>query len=277
MAMTLEMVIPIGDAGGELQSTAASLASQTDRDFGVLLSPTGSRRTSAVLDATAQLKADGISARRLAAPPEAGRLEHWNWALSHATADWLKPLLPGERLHPGFVERLRSATNRRPEAQVVCCGVELKVEWGEEKLRAPFTEEQMAAGVILEQLLAGAEWMCALTNIAFRRAAWESMGGLAVHLPSWATLNLNVLLGLHYGMMNLPEPLVSGGPHAKSALNGSPCERVNGWLEYWLMMRQIRNYCLAAKLPWPRAGVAHGLWCRAVHSRNGFTPPAGAA
>jgi hypothetical protein len=36
--------------------------------------------------------------------------------------------------------------------------------------------------------------------------------------------------------------------------------RVNHWLELWLILRQVKIYCRAAKLPWP----AKWLFLRAL-------------
>ena len=101
-------------------------------------------------------------------------------------------------------------------------------------------------------------WIANLSNMAYTRVTWAAAGGYDVHFPACAPLNLNVVLALRYGLANLGEALAWS--ESPASLNGSPGSRVNLSLELWLTMRQLRNGCLAAKLPWPRGGVRRGVW-----------------
>ena len=89
--------------------------------------------------------------------------------------------------------------------------------------------------------------------MAYRRIAWQAAGGLiSVQLPGCAFLNLNVIMALHHPLENIHEPLVTVDAASELPLNENHNGRVNLWLELWLILRQARNYCLAAKLPWPQ-------------------------
>jgi hypothetical protein len=89
-------------------------------------------------------------------------------------------------------------------------------------------------------------------------------------LPDCAGLNLNVTLALHHGLENLPEPLATMTLGRPFFLNDGDRTRVNLPLELWLILRQARNYCLAAKLPWTekwllRAGIVAAMQRRGRH------------
>ncbi len=100
-------------------------------------------------------------------------------------------------------------------------------------------------------------------TLAYRGTAWLAAGGYCPQLPGCAGLNLNVTLALHHGLENLPEPLAAPAADQPARLNVGDSARVNLPLELWLVLRQARNYCLAAKLPWTKkwllpAGIIAG-------------------
>jgi hypothetical protein len=261
MTPALEIILPIRNPGDELTATVASLASQTDPRFGVILSDNFSSTGLDLLAAAeACLAAAGISVRRHRPPLALGRIEHWNWAHAQSQATWLKPLLAGGRLQPTYVERLLGCINDRPAARFIRCDAELQTEWGPETLRAPFAQATITPADFLNYFPARADWLGNLLNVAYHRVAWLATGGYSVHLPACAALNLNVILALHHGLENLPERLVAAEFAEGRSLNEITGSRVNLWLELWLVMRQARNYCLATKLPWPDGGVARGVW-----------------
>ena len=78
--------------------------------------------------------------RRIRPPFALGRIEHWNWAHSESKAAWLKPLLPGQRLMPAFIGRLRQCAAEQPQAQIIRCDADIQTEWGVKTVRAPFNE-----------------------------------------------------------------------------------------------------------------------------------------
>lgn len=251
MTPTLEIIIPAGHPDDGLALTAASLAAQTDRRFEVLLGEnfSGSGREQ-LAAAEKQLLAAGITVRRANAPFEMKRLEYWNQAHSQARADWLKPLLPGEILKPEYIARLRHRLEKKPRAQLVRCNMELRTEWGVDTVRASFGESSVTAAQFGDYFPERVDWICRAANVAYTRLAWLAAGGYCNQLPGFASLNLNVTLALHHGLENLAEPLVSVESADRLPLNESRGERVNLSLELWLILRQARNYCIAAKVPW---------------------------
>jgi hypothetical protein len=93
---------------------------------------------------------------------------------------------------------------------------------------------------------ADSEWLSHSANIAYSRAAWLALGGYSPQFTLDAALNFNVMLALHYGMENLGEALASCEWPSRSISRKRACSL----MEFWLILRQARNYCLAAKLPW---------------------------
>jgi hypothetical protein len=253
MSHELEIVIPARNPGSQLAHSIASLAAQTDRQFGVLLSDNFSSTGGNHLDASQrQLAAAGIPARRVKPPFELKRIEHWNWANAQSQAAWLKPLHPGELLQPDYVARLLERIAGRPGAKVIRCDSQLRTEWGTETLRSPFAAMFISAADFADAFPARLDWLERSVNFAFTRTAWLALGGYSPQLPGCAVLNANVLLTLHHGLENIAETLVTAELAHDAALNGNRRERVNHWLERWLILRQAQNYCLSAKLPWSK-------------------------
>ncbi|MDB6112752.1 MAG: hypothetical protein JWR69_4502 [Pedosphaera sp.] len=261
MTPALEIILPIRNPGAELAAMVASLAAQTDRRFGVILSDNfSSSGLEHIATAEQCLASAGISVRRLRPPAALGRIEHWNWAHAQSQAAWLKPLLAGGRLQPTYVERLQGCIHERPGARFIRCDAEIQTEWGPETLRAPFAEAAITPTDFLAYFPARVDWIGNLLGVAYHRVAWLATGGYSVHLPACAALNLNVILALHHGMENLPERLVTARFAERHSLNEITGGRVNLWLELWFVMRQAQNYCLATKLPWPYGGGVRGVW-----------------
>lgn len=253
MNPALEIVIPVRNGSHRLLQTAASLTAQTDRRFAVLLSDDFATTSLAeVEEAQQQLSATGIAARRLRPPRGLKRLEHWNWAHAQSRADWLKMLLPGEELKPGYVEKLGRCLEERPHARFVRCDVELRTDWGPTVERAPFAQGGIGPAEVADYFPHRHGWLARSLNIACARTAWLAIGGYAPQFPACAVLNFNVIQALHYGVENLAEPLALLDATAGPGLNSDHGGRVNSVLEMWLILRQARNYCLAARLPWPK-------------------------
>jgi hypothetical protein len=258
MMPTLDIILPVRRTSPGLLATVASLAAQTDRQFGVVLGDGLPAGTPSDLEAAEKQFSDaGIPVRRLHAPCALDQLEYWNWLHAEARAAWLKPLLPGQRLQPRYVERLKESTGKNERAHLIRCDIEIRTDWGVETVRAPYTQAWLESGELLNHFPARVDWIANLANVAYTRLAWSATGGFDVHFPVCAPLNLNVLLAMRHGLANIPEVLAHAGPAV--SLNATPRGRVNLWLELWLMMRQLRNGCLAAKQPWPSRGVWLGV------------------
>ena len=251
MTPTLEILIPVKNPDARLVQTTASLAAQTDRSFTVRLSDNRSQTgTPHIEEAARQLAAAGIAVHRTETPREIKRLEHRNLIHSEAQADWLKLVHAGDILRADYVEQLRRRIAEQPRANLVRCDAELRTEWGVETARAPFKEARIPAARIGDYFPARVEWLCRAANMAYSRLAWLEAGGYSNHLTGFASLNLNLTLALHHGVENIALPLVQLESADLLPLNETAGERVNLPLELWLVLRQARNYCLAAKVPW---------------------------
>jgi len=266
MSSLLEIILPVRNAktGEPLARTVASLAAQTDREFGVLLCDSFSAaKPDPLVEIQGQLTAAGISVRRATTPFELRRIELWNWAHAQSQAEWLKPLFAGDQLKPGCVERLKQFISRQSGAQVIRFEFDLEpvnANGSPAIPRGPSVETRLNPAEFLNYFPAQVNWPADSVNMAFRRTAWLGAGGYSVHLPGCAALNLNVTLALHHGLDCLPESLATRPSADKLSLNGSGGGRVNLWLESWLVLLQARNYCKAAKLPWPDHAVRRGVW-----------------
>jgi hypothetical protein len=266
MTPTLEILIPVKNPGERLVQTAASLAAQTDRGFAVRLSDNCSQTGAEhIEEAARQLSAAGITVHRTKTPREIKRLEHRNLIHSEARADWLKPLEAGDILQASYVAQLRGRIAEQPRAALIRCDAELQTEWGIDTVRAPFKEPRITATRVTDYFPAKVEWLCRAANVAYSRLAWLEAGGYSNHLTGFASLNLNLTLALHHGVENIAAPLVRLESADRLPLNESAGERVNLPLELWLILRQARNYCLAAKVPWR----CRWPWWRATTARMG--------
>ena len=251
-APPLEIIIPVHSGDGDLAATIASLVAQTDRRFSVLLSNNLAPGASATPnEAERKLIAAGITVRRAKPPKDVSLVEHWNLAHHEATADWLKPLAPGEHLQPGYVGALLARIAERPHARFIRCDAEINTDWGTEVLRAPFSQAAISPAEVVAFFPKRIDWLSRLVNVAYRRPAWLAAGGFSPQFPAFAALNLNVILALHHGVENIAPPLVTADYTDRFRLNAIGRGRVNLCLELWLLLRQARNYCLSAKIAWP--------------------------
>jgi len=266
MTPTLEILIPVKNPDERLVQTAASLAAQSDRSFAVRLSDNCSQTGAEHIEnAARQLTAAGITVHLTKTSREIKRLEHRNLIHSEAQADWLKLVHAGDILQTSYVEQLRRRIVEQPQAALIRCDAELQTEWGSDTARAPFKEPRITAARVADYFPASVVWLSHAANIAYSRLAWLEAGGYSNHLPGFASLNLNLTLALHHGVENIAAPLVRVESADRLPLNESAGERVNLPLELWLILRQARNYCLAAKVHWH----CRWPWWRATTARMG--------
>jgi len=257
---SLEIIIPVRNPGSKLLETGASLAAQTDRHFSILLSDNHSATGQDIMEQfRREMSLAGLPIRVVKPPYELGRVQHWNWAHAESNADWLKPLFVGDLLLPDYVTHLRERVQNRPEAQVVRC--EFKVHEFE-KIRvtsAPFQKESLSPAEFLSYYPSLGNWIGGPINMVYRRAAWQMAGGYSTQLPACADLRLNAALALRHGLEIIYKPLAVFQLHPQRFSHGIAKRRVNGCFELWLILRELRVYCLKANLPWPSHGIWQGL------------------
>lgn len=258
--MMLEIIMPVRNAGGKLLESIESLAAQTERGFGVVISDNYSTSGLEWIDAAAKrLGEAGIPVRIVRPPFELGRVEHWNWAHSAAEADWLKPLFVGDLLEPRYVQAMRERIEARPAARVVRCDFCIRTPAGVQPAgRAPDVDA-LTPAQFLEHFPHRGNWLGAPVNIAYHRLAWQLAGGYQPQLPACGDLQLYVAMILRHGVELLHEPLAIFQLHTERFSHGIGRRTVNGWFELWLILRHMRNYCLDAGLPWSSAAARRAL------------------
>lgn len=261
MAPILEIIMPARSPGAVLMQTIDSLLAQTDRGFGVLLSDNFSSKGLEFFDLGAkQLASAGIAVRRVKPPFELGRVEHWNWAHAQGEGEWLKPLFVGDLLKPDYVEQILKRIQAPTPADIIRCEFEAASPARTVISQAPSTQAFLTPAEFVEQYLAHGNWLGGPINVCCRRTAWRAAGGYSVQLPACADVNLYFRLALGRGLETIPECLATFQLHDQRFSHGITKRRVNGCFEIWLMLRQARNFCLAAGIPWPRFGVSRGVW-----------------
>ncbi|HEV7402215.1 MAG TPA: glycosyltransferase family A protein [Chthoniobacteraceae bacterium] len=263
----LEIVIPVRNPGAPFLRTIASLEAQSERGFGVVLSDNHSTAGEEIIrEARERLEAAGIPVRAVCPPTELSRVEHWNWAHHAAHADWLKPLFVGDTLEPAYVAAVRARVAQAPAAQVVRCDFDFLIQGTRQPAaRAPAGHASLTPAEFLRYFPERGNWLGGPINFAYTRLAWLSAGGYAVHLPACADLDLYVALVLRHGLELVEESLAVFELHGERFSMGIRRRHVIGVVELWLILRQARNYCEAVALPWPRHGVAAGVFVQVMN------------
>jgi|GEM_PF-828775 len=261
----LEIVMPLRNPGHPLRESIASLAAQTDRAFSVLLSDNGSTSgLDLIAEARTTLEAAGISVRVVRPSLELGRVEHWNWAHHQATGRWLKPLFVGDQLKPDYVACLHRRVTERPEARVVRCRFETITPQGTfDTGEIAWAGERLSPQEVLEHYPGKGNWLGGPVNFAYEQTAWSGSGGYPIQFPGVADVCLYSSLALRHGIELLPENLASFYLHDQRFSHGIRGRRVNGMLELWMILAQLRNYCLSVGLAWPQWGVTSAVFLQA--------------
>ena len=261
MSNWLEVVMPVRNPGDKFMESIRSLATQTSRNFGVLISDNFSTQGVEFIEAARlELENAGIDVRVVQPPYELGRVEHWNWAHAASNADWMKPLFAGDLIATTYVAQLRERILANPLAHVARCEFTFTTETGVITTTAPGSATKLTREEFLRYFPQDGNWMGGPINFAYSRQAWMSLGGYSPQLPSCADYNLYVSMILRYGVELIRESLATFQLHAQRFSHGIRGRRVNACFEVWVTLRQARNYCLNVGLPWPRHGVARGTW-----------------
>ncbi len=252
--------MPVRNAGGVLKKTVASLLAQTDKRFSVLISDNySSKGVEELEEAERLLKGSGIVVTRVKPPRELKRVAHWNWAHSQSTAEWIKPLFVGDFLEATYVEKVLARAGRT-KSNLIRCEFQWVTPTFVNTAPAPTKALHLSSAEYLEFFPQLGNWMGSPISVCYRRTAFLGAGGYAVHLPACADYNLYIRLTLEAGVEIIHESLATLQIHEERFSHGITKRRVNGCFELWLMLRQAKIYCANNKLPWPKYGVAKGLW-----------------
>jgi hypothetical protein len=267
VALWLEIVISIGDAGPGLLRTGDSLLQQSERDFGVILSVNGPSADGEITNRFCrELELGGIPVKRLQPPFESGWVANWNWAAGQVNAEWLLLLASGDVCWPNLVKRFRQRIEARPPAVVIACATGFRARKNLSQTGGALERETLTPQEFLA-LCPEWGWLGGRVSVACRRAAWQAAGGYAVHFPVCAGLRLNVMLALRYGLDLIGDPVDGFEPDGERFRQGVRRSRTSLWIELWLILRQARNYCRDAKLPWPEH---HAEWELVLQLRKNY-------
>jgi hypothetical protein len=257
----LEIIIPVRNPDAKLLETGASLIAQMDRNFGILLSDNHSTTGQDMMEQFQhEMVSAGITVRQVKPPYALGRVQHWNWAHGEGRAEWLKPLFVGDLLLPAYIERLRQRTQIKLNAQIIRCEFEVRENGKVRITSVPFQQESLSPAEFLSYYPLLGNWIGGPINVAYRRAAWQAAEGYSPQLPACADLKLNSALAVRHGLEIIHEPLAVFQLHEQRFSHGIGKRRVNGCFELWLILRELRIYCLKAGLPWPENGVWRATW-----------------
>lgn len=257
----LEIIIPVRNPGTKLLETGASLVTQTERNFSVLLSDNRSTTGQDMMEQFyREMASAGIFIRQVKPPYALGRVQHWNWAHGEGRAEWLKPLFVGDLLLPAYVERLRRRIEIRAAAQIVRCEFQMRQNEKIQMTSVPFQQESLSPAEFLSYYPLLGNWIGGPINVAYRRAAWQAAGGYSPQLPACADLRLNATLAVRHGLEIIHEPLAVFQLHEQRFSHGIGRRQVNGCFEVWLILRELSTYCRKANLPWPKNGLRRATW-----------------
>jgi hypothetical protein len=261
MKPLIEFILPMSHPAVDVSETIPSLLAQTDRRFSVLISDNFAEQSGAVVNRAVELlAAGGIAVRRMKPPAPMSLIEHWNWTHAQSEADWLKPLLPGDKLMPHFVEKVLQRAALNKPAKLIQCDYVIQFHTDGVSNPVVFNSTSLTAAEFFEVFARQGNCIGGPLNVCYRRDAFFAAGGLGVHLSYYAHYNLHLRLCLESGVEIIPEMLVS-----TRARGGFPAGRFNRWIERWLVLRQAEIYCKNAKLPWPKSGVRRFFF---RHGRN---------
>lgn len=269
MKPPLEFILPLSHPAVDLSETVPSLLAQSDRRFAVLMSDGFEGSGGDVADhAFQKLTGAGIAVRRLKPPATLKPIEHWNWTHAQSDADWLKPLLPGDKLMPHFVEKILQRISLGKPAKLVQCDYVIQFRTGGISNPVTFDKTSLTSAEYFELFLREGNCIGGPLNVCYRRDAFLASGGLSAHLPYYAHYNLHLRLCLESGVEIIPEVLASArlGHRISPRQNGEI--RFSRCVEKWLVLRQAENYCKNAKLPWPKRGVLRGLLRHGKHNEE---------
>ena len=206
---TIEVILPLRNPPAVLGQSVESLATQTDRNFSVLISDNYSTKgEDIIVAAVTRLERAGIQVRRVRPPFELGRVEHWNWAHYEAAADWLKPVFAGDWLESGYIARLREVINANAACRYIFCNYVLHLGNNPPTNMASVWAGRFRPAAEMEQnvLRAGMQFGPP-SAAAMQRNAFISVGGYPTPLPICSDSLMFCTLASRYGVYGIADAL----------------------------------------------------------------------
>jgi hypothetical protein len=257
----LEIILPLRNPTAVIQQTVDSLATQTDRNFSVLISDNHSTRGGEFIQAAiTQVQAAGINVRRVAPPVELGRVEHWNWAHYQARADWLKPVFAGDWLDVQYVAKLRAAIAANSGCRYVFAPYVLhKTDVAPVNVVSPWAGKYLPASEMAQKVLSHGMQFGPPSAAAYERNSFVILGGYPTALPICSDSLLFCAMASRFGVLGLPEPLCHFNIHDARFSTGLPQRRKDtlreGITYYWL----LGYHAWAERMPFSKIGFARLL------------------
>jgi len=274
--MTIGVVLPVRNPGPEFLESVKSLAAQSQRDFEVTVSDNHSTKGLEHLgSAIGLLQSAGIPVRVIRPAASLGRVEHWNFACLAVTAPWIKPLFAGDQLEPEFFEAMTNSLRLHPEAGLFKCALCIRHD-GDEHTAAqpPCAQDFLSPEAFLEYYPQLGNWIGSPVNVAYRRDAFQEVGGFDTALPAVADYKTAALCALSGGVALEQRPLGVFVLHGNRFSFGIGRRKVNGFLELCIILHQVRNCARDRKLPWREGSLGEALRKQA---RIDYLAPAKAA
>ncbi|EEF59535.1 glycosyltransferase family A protein [Pedosphaera parvula] len=272
---TIEVILPLRNPPAVLQRSIESLATQTDRNFSVLLSDNYTTKGGEIIDAAAvQLQSVGIAVRRVKPPFELGRVEHWNWAHYESHASWLKPLFAGDWLDGNYISRLREVISANAHCRYIFCNYVLHpgnnptITSG-----SPWAGRFRSAAEMELKVLGYGMQFGPPSAAAIEKTAFITVGGYPTPLPICSDSLMFCTLAARYGVYGIEEPLCHFNIHDarfSTSLPGRQKDTFRETMTYYCMLgyrawaervryskvtfarmmaREVRNYWVQMRKP----------------------------
>jgi hypothetical protein len=225
--MTIEVLIPVRNPTEVFAKTIDSLATQTDKQFSVLISENFSTSGFDQIEkALEKLSAVGIVARRIQPPMELERVEHWNWLHYQSKADWLKPLFAGDWLDPVYISCIRKIAEGNSACRYIYSNGYTYCP-GEKPATAlnPWAGKFNSPAEMQDVVLRYGMQFGPPSAAAYEQTAFLTLGGYSTAMPVSADSLLFCTLAARFGAAGIQEPLVHFNIHAARFSTSLPGKR----------------------------------------------------
>lgn len=108
----IDIICPVRNGGRLFGKTLDSLSAIASTDgIKLIISDNHSTDNRSWLSKFKELQAMGWDAEILSPPSQLGRTEHWSWAFSQGTNEWIKPLFVGDKLMSDYFRVFKDILN----------------------------------------------------------------------------------------------------------------------------------------------------------------------
>jgi glycosyltransferase involved in cell wall biosynthesis len=259
---TLDIILPLRNPPAAFEKTVESLLAQTDRRFTVLLSDNHSTSGAEIIPAVAKkLASAGIFARCVRPPIELGRVEHWNWAMTESSAEWLKPVFAGDWLEPDYVSIIREAAEENPACRYIFCSYVLHPGSNPPvTVTSPWAGRFRPPSEMQQRVLSHGMQFGPPSAAAYERGAFIAIGGYATTLPICADGLTFCTMASRFGVLGIAEPLCHFNIHDARFSTKLPGRRRDSLRELLTFYGMLGYRAWAGFMPLPAISFARLLW-----------------